>query len=256
MNCRELRLLLEPYSDGELDLVRRVEIEEHLAGCDECTEQEKRLRALRDAVSSPSLYHRAPAALRTRMQLATPPPAGRQRRQLWQLTAVAAGTALLIGTSGTVGMLLSHPTSFADDRLAELVIAGHIRSRQADHLTDVPSTDRHTVKPWLAGKLDFSPPVPDLSEQGYVLSGARLDYLTDRPVAALVYKRRSHVINVFTWPAAEGGDKPVREFARQGFNVRRWQRDGMTYWAVSDLNGQELDEFVNLFEEQLPALRP
>jgi anti-sigma factor RsiW len=256
MNCRELRLLLEPYSDGELDLVRRVEIEEHLAGCDECIEQEKRLRALRDVVSSPSLYHRAPAALRTRIQPATPPPAGRRRWSLWQLAAVAAAIALLIGTSATVGMLLSRPAVSDDDRLAELVVAGHVRSLQVDHLKDVASTDRHTVKPWLVEKLDFSPQVPDLSEQGYILSGARLDYLTDRPVAALVYKRRLHVINVFTWRGADGEDRPVREFARQGFNVRSWQRAGMTYWVVSDLNGHELDEFVDLFEEQLPALRP
>jgi anti-sigma factor RsiW len=256
MNCRELRLLLEPYSDGELDLLRRVEIEEHLGHCAGCSEQEKRLRALRDAVSSPALYHRAPAALRTRIQPAPPPPAGGRRRPFLRLAALAAGVALLAGASGLVGMLLSQPTSSADDRLAELVVAGHVRSLQADHLTDVPSTDRHTVKPWLTRKLGFSPPVPDLSEQGYVLSGARLDYLTDRPVAALVYTRRLHTINVFTWPTADGGEKPVGEFARQGFNVRHWQRDRMTYWVVSDLNGQELDDFVKLLQEQLPALRP
>jgi anti-sigma factor RsiW len=256
MNCRELRLLLEPYSDGELDLVRRVEIEEHLGYCGSCKEQEKHLRALRDAVSSPSLYHRAPAALGARIQLATPALAGRRRRTFSQLAAVAAGIALLIGTSATLGMLLSRTMASADDRLAELVVAGHVRSLQAEHLVDVPSTDRHAVKPWLAGKLDFSPQVLDLSAQGYTLSGARLDYLTDRPLAALVYKRRLHVINVFTWPAADGGNRPVREFARQGFNVRRWQQDGMTYWVVSDLNGQEFDEFVKLLQEQLPALRP
>ena len=256
MNCPELRLLLEPYSDGELDLVRRVEIEGHLAECAECAEQEKRLRSLRDAVSSPSLYHRAPAALRRRIQLATPPLTGGRRRPILRLAAVAAGILLLAGATGTVGVFLSRPTASADDRLAELVVVGHVRSLQVDHLTDVVSTDRHTVKPWLVGKLDFSPQVPDLSEQGYTLSGARLDYLADRPVAALVYNRALHAINLFTWPAANNEERPLREFSRQGFNIRHWQRAGMTYWAVSDLNGRELDEFVQLFQEQSPALRP
>jgi len=119
--------------------------------------------------------------------------------------------------------------------------------KAVDHLTDVASSDRHTVKPWFRGELDFSPQVPDLTLQGYALSGGRLDYLTDRPVAALVYYRRLHAINLFTWPADDDDEKAVRRLARQGYNIRYWQRAGMTYWAISDLNEQELDEFVQLY---------
>ena len=131
----------------------------------------------------------------------------------------------------------------------DFVVANHVRSLQVDHLRDVASTDQHTVKPWFRGKLDFSPQVLDLSAQGYTLSGGRLDYASDRPVAALVYYRRLHTINVFTWPAGNSDDKDVRARTRQGFHIRYWQRSGMAYWAISDLNNRELDEFVRLFQE-------
>jgi len=159
----------------------------------------------------------------------------------------------LIGTAATVGVLLSQTGTSADDRLAELVVAGHVRSLQVEHLTDVVSTNRHTVKPWFRGKLDYSPEVPDLSQEGYPLSGGRLDYLADRPVAALVYHRGLHAINVFTWPAANNEASAVRGLARQGFHLRYWQRSGMTYWAISELNDQELDQFVRLFQEHSSA---
>ncbi len=122
----------------------------------------------------------------------------------------------------------------------------HIRSLQVSHLTDVGSSDGHTVKPWFRDKLDFSPHVPDLAQEGYVLSGGRLDYVAGRPVAALIYHRRLHVINLFTWPAANDETKAVRSMSRQGFHIRHWQTSGMTYWAISDLNDQEMDDFVGL----------
>jgi anti-sigma factor RsiW len=256
MKCRDVQPLLHPYADGELDLVRHVEIEEHLTECAACGAQVKHLRSLRAALSSPSLYHRAPAALRSRVQLAAPPATRGRRQSSLRLAAIAAGALLLIGTSATIGMLLSQAGTSADDRLAEQVIAGHVRSLQVDHLTDVVSSDRHTVKPWFRGQLDFSPQVPDLSPQGYALSGGRLDYLADRPVAALVYHRGLHAINLFTWPAANNEEKGVRRLARQGFHIRHWQRSGMTCWAISDLNDQELDEFVRLFQEHSAELHP
>ena len=252
MKCRDVLQLLHPYSDGELDLVRHVEMEKHLAECAECAEQERNLRSLRAAVSSPSMYYRAPAALRTRVQLSTPPVttppvAPRRRRVAMQFAAIAAGVLLLIGASATIGMFMTRVGMSDDDHVAEQVVAGHVRSLQVAHATDVASSDLHTVKPWFRGKLDFSPHVPDLSPQGYSLSGGRLDFLVDRPVAALVYYRRLHPINVFSWPSASDEVHAVRKSSRQGFQIRSWQRDGMTYWAISDLSEQEFDEFVQLF---------
>jgi len=256
MNCRDVSGMLHFFSDGELDLVRHVQIEEHLAECAACAEREKHLRTLRAAISSPSLYYRAPAALRARVQLATVPVTRQRRRLPGRLAAIAAGVLLLIGTSATVGTLLSRTGTSGDNRLAESVVAGHVRSLQVDHLADVLSSDRHTVKPWFRGKLDFSPRVPDLSPQGYALTGGRLDYLADRPVAALVFHRRLHTINLFTWPAGDDRDKAVQSLSRQGFHIRTWQRSGMIFWAISDLNDQELDEFVRLFQEHSQELHP
>jgi anti-sigma factor RsiW len=258
MNCHDVQRSLHPYSDGELDLVRQVEIEQHLAGCAACAEQEQHLQSLRTAVSSPSLYHRAPAGLLTRIQRALPPGRRVPQRTSGRLLAIAAGVLLLIGASATMGYLLHRPASpvsqgdlTAEDRLAESVVAGHVRSLRLEgkHLTDEPSSDKHTVKPWFQGKLDFIPQVPDISQQGYKLAGGRLDYLIDRPVAALVYFRGSHAINLFIWSAGNAEAKAVQELTRQGFHLRSWQASGFTYWAISDVNEQDLEEFVRLIQE-------
>lgn len=254
MDCRDVQALLHPYSDGELDLVRHLQVEHHLAECTGCAERARGLRLLREAVQAVPLYHRAPDALREKLRTAfapaapaTPAPPRRGRWRSAPLVATAAGV-LLAAAALTGGAVLSRGAG-AEDRLAELVVAGHVRSLQVDHATDVASSDRHTVKPWFRGKVDYSPPVPDLSPHGYVLSGGRLDYLTDRPVVALVYHRRDHALNVFTWPAADDGDRPVRSLHRQGFHIRHWQQSGMAYWAVSDLNPLEFDEFVRVFRD-------
>jgi anti-sigma factor RsiW len=262
MNCQDVQNLLHPYSDGELDLVRNLEIEQHLGTCPACAQQEKSLRSLRAALSAPSLYHSAPAALRTRMQLEPPssvPVVERQRfarGEKWMWATIAAGILLVVGVSVTLGVLLSRTTEPAGGRLENWVIASHVRSLQANHLTDVVSSDRHTVKPWFRDKLDFSPQVPDLSAEGFPLSGGRLDYLDERPVAALVYQHGKHAINVLTWPAASPGVKGVQKLSRQGFHLREWQRAGMNYWAISDLNDEDLDQFVRLFQEHTAESQP
>jgi anti-sigma factor RsiW len=252
MRCREAQDLLHSYSDGELDVLRHVQIEEHLGECPECAKQVEHLRLLRTAISSASLYQRAPAALRARVQLAAPPISPGRRRPSLRMFALAAGILLLIGASATIGLLVFRAGTDAEDRLAEWVVASHVRSLQVEHLTDVVSSDQHTVKPWFRGKLDFSPLVVDLSPQGYALSGGRLDYLAGRPVAALVYFRRSHAINLFIWPAGNDKETAVRALSRQGFQIRNWQRSGMIYWAISDVNDQEIDEFVRLLQQRSP----
>jgi anti-sigma factor RsiW len=140
----------------------------------------------------------------------------------------------------------------AGERLAREVAASHVRSLMEQHLLDVESSDRHSVKPWFLGKLTFAPPVPDLAEQGFPLLGGRLDYLDDRVVAALVYRWRQHVINLFVWPSAAGADAAVRPGEWRGYHLVHWSAGGLTFWAVSDLNAPELHEFARLVREKTP----
>ena len=165
--------------------------------------------------------------------------------------------ALIVGvllTAGVLTSVLKAPTS--TELLAQEAISSHIRSLMADHLSDVVSTDKHTVKPWFDGKLDFSPVVVDLAAQGYPLEGGRLDYLNNQPVAALVYRRQQHIINLFTWPTPNAPDAKALTFTSQGYNVITWVQSEMSYWAVSDLNFDELTTFVQLFQAQASTSAP
>jgi anti-sigma factor RsiW len=137
-----------------------------------------------------------------------------------------------------------------EEILTREVVSGHVRSLMANHLADVPSSDQHTVKPWFNGKLDFSPPVEDLAKQGFPLIGGRLDYLDNRPVAALIYQRQKHFINLFIWPSGSDSDVETKTTSHQGYNLFHWTKSGMTYWAASDLNNAELQEFVQLVQNQ------
>jgi anti-sigma factor RsiW len=255
VECRDVQNLLHLFVDGELDVVRRLQIEHHLADCRACAEREQGVRQLRDALSAAPLYHRAPDALRARLQTDPTPQTRPNRSRARALMALAAGIVLVVVSVGG-GVLLSR-TVTADERLADVVVAGHIRSLQVEHAIDVASNDQHIVKPWFQRKLDFSPQVPNLAPAGFPLTGGRLDYLIDRPVAAIIYHRRAHLINVFTWPSADGdGVRGVRALHRHGFHIRHWHRAGMTYWVISDLNGQELDEFVGLFQSHVTVATP
>jgi anti-sigma factor RsiW len=155
----------------------------------------------------------------------------------------AVAVLLVVTTIGALFVMNSFRSSH-QQLIASAVLAGHIRSLQPNHLIDVPSSDRHTVKPWFQGRLDFSPPVPDLSELGWTLVGGRLDYLDGRPVAVIVYQRRMHNINVFLWPNRGSTDDAIRQEEAQGYQILHWDGAEMTYWVVSDLNKAELLEFA------------
>jgi anti-sigma factor RsiW len=247
---------LPAYFDGELDTARGRAFEDHLAACPDCTHELAALRDLRDALQDESFRHRPPAGLEERVhellgQAGEPPglaPSRPGRRWTTRLAAAAAlAAAVLFGASLT----LAWRTPSSDDRLAAEVTAGHARSLLADHLFDVASTDRHTVKPWFQGRADFSPPVLDLKEQGFPLAGGRLDFLDGRTAAALVYHRRQHVINLFIWPA-DGGESGAKALSRRGYNLTHWTAAGLNFWAVSDLNADELRDFARLVRDQAP----
>ena len=249
MSCQQTHELIHGYLDGELDLVKSLEIEKHLSDCDACTQNYEALRSLQSKLSDNSLRFDPPASLEKRLRLSLrreekPQPAIFR----WRWAVAAASLLAAVVIIWTVAAISSRHSP--DDVLAQEVVASHVRSLMANHLTDVPSSDRHTVKPWFDGKLDFSPAVKDLSQQGFSLYGGRLDYIGNRPVAALVYQRRQHSINVFVWPATQAPSANGKASERQGYNVIRWSNAGMTYWAVSDLNLAELQQFVQLLQEQ------
>jgi anti-sigma factor RsiW len=256
--CDDNARLLHAYVDGELDLVRSLEIEEHLHTCADCAQELRSHQTLRKAFRSAALYERAPKALAARIRAALPQAAGvspgaatmplprsSSRRAVINWLAVAAALVLAVLLSWRVLPL----RRAQNDLVAQEIVAGHIRSLQPGHLIDVQSTDQHTVKPWFNGRLDFSPPVRDFSASGFSLIGGRLDYIGNRDVAALVYQRRQHLINVYVWPDAPGAPQMPASLSTQGYNMVSWKRDGMYLCAVSDLNAGELAQFAQLQQQ-------
>jgi anti-sigma factor RsiW len=252
VSCETTRPLIEAYVDGELDLVRTVEIEQHLQGCAACTRVYRNQQALHAALASAAgaLYYTAPAGLQRRIQdsVRKAEPERPVRWVLpWRNLSLVAAVAVLLLASWAVLRFASAPSG--DALLAQEVVAGHVRSLQANHLGDVISTDQHTVKPWFDGKIDFAPPVNDFAAQGFPLWGGRLDYLDNRPVAALVYQKQKHFINVFIWPASQGGSTTPQALTEQGYNLEHWVQGGMNYWVISDVNSADLHTFVQLLQK-------
>ena len=258
MNCELTQRYVSGYLDGELDLVRTIEMESHLKGCPTCAQELDTLKGLRAALQRSALVYPAPSAFRERIQtsLRASSRVDVQERKLrwpsvniWQLAGAFALLALISITGWRLTARLRAPSG--EQQIAAEVFASHVRSLEANHLMDVASTDQHTVKPWFDGKLDFSPPVEDLASDGFPLVGGRLDYLEGREVAALVYQRRKHFINVFVWPgSAETNSTPAIQ-PRQGYNIMRWSRGGFQFWTVSDVAAPDLAEFVRLLETRI-----
>jgi anti-sigma factor RsiW len=250
MKCEEVRTFLDAFADGELDLVNHLQVEQHLKDCDACEQVHRNIIAVRTALADESMYFRAPDGLQDRIR-ASGKKIDQQPSNLtwwnWRWVYPLAAASLLVVVAVTVLTVFLRRNAGAD-LLASEVVSSHVRSLMASHLTDVPSSDQHTVKPWFDGKLDFAPPVVDLGPQGFTLVGGRMDYLAGRPVAALVYQRRQHVINLFVFPAQDGAPGDGGTLVRQGYNVVHWDRSGMTFWAVSDLNVSELQQFAQLLQ--------
>ena len=249
--CEAMGDKLTGYLDRELDERAAGEVEAHLRQCVTCSAQLEGARRVRAAVQAHLPPLRAPERLRGNVRAMLRTQASRpQPRRTWLPTWAATAAALLLGVVGGWQGATWRATRGDGSDLVAQVVAGHVRSLQGTHLTDVASSEHHTVKPWFAGKLDFSPPVPDFSTQGFPLIGGRLDYLGERQVAALVYGRRQHIINLFVWPSGDSSAPPAAT-SRRGYSVVRGAAGGMTYWAVSDLNEPELSQFTQLVAADL-----
>ncbi|PYJ76992.1 MAG: anti-sigma factor [Verrucomicrobia bacterium] len=278
MNCEEATKLMDGYLDGELDPITSEKIEQHLRDCRKCEEAYEAHTALTHAISRGAPYYKAPIELRQRVhsslrdEVADKPARTVLRRsQLLVRTKQPEPRTVLFGTPwnwlSLAGLGLAAAVIFAaiifsnlapvlrrpgaDQFLATQLIASHVRSLMANHLTDVPSSDQHTVKPWLDAKLDFAAPVVDLSGEGFPLIGGRLDYLDNHPVAALIYQRRKHFINLFIWPTAAGTTETKKTMTRQGYHLLHWVDPDFNYWAVSDVSDSELQTFNQHFEGQI-----
>jgi anti-sigma factor RsiW len=255
VSCELTQRFVPGYVDGELDLVRTIEMETHLKDCPACTQNLDNQQEVRYALRRSSLAYATPPGLRDRIQssLRASSRLGIQERKIelpslhiWQWAGAVAALILFSLSGWQLTARLRAPSN--DQRIAGEVFSSHVRSLEANHLMDVVSTDQHTVKPWFDAKLDFSPPVEDLASDGFPLVGGRLDYLEGREVAALIYQRREHFINVFVWPNPTGSNSTQSIDSLQGYNIMRWSRGGFQCWAVSDVSAPDLAEFVRLLE--------
>jgi anti-sigma factor RsiW len=242
VNCDETQRLMHGHVDGELDLVHTLEVEQHLRDCAACSQTYQSLQALSGSLRSGALYHKASAGLEQRVRSALRQgiqvPHGR-RPVPWRGLAVAASLAAAVLVTWSVLSL-----RFSEDRLMRDVLASHARSVLAVQKVDVASSDRHVVKPWLNDRLGFSPDVADHADSEFPLLGARVDYLDDQAVAALVYTHGKHLINLYVWPSAREGAAELKTASRRGYHVYHWTQAGMNYWVVSDLNEEALQRFV------------
>jgi anti-sigma factor RsiW len=257
MNCQESHDYIDAYIDNELDIASTILVKQHLRDCPDCRQLLASRKAVIALLDNPQIRFEIPDSLFGRIQSALPVPRSDVRRRSGSRFVIPWFTiplALAATIAVILGLAFLNQEGVFDrsqgNALAREAISSHVRSLLATHLFDVPSTDQHTVKPWFDGKLKFSPPVRDFAERGFRLTGGRLDYLDGREVAALVYQRRLHIINLFIWPSASARNTAVENFTNDGYNVLHWDRDGFAFWAVSDVNAEDLRAFADLEMQQ------
>jgi len=248
VQCDRAQRLLPRLVDGELNPLCRRIVARHIAHCAACARQVEELQTMQAALRNDLPYHRAPPTLAARIGAMLPredvPLPSRSR---WRMPALTFGGAGVAGALAGVALTLALVSgSGSNDAAVRSVIDAAIRSRMADHLTDVPTSDQHTVKPWLSARLDLSPSVPELKDRGFALVGGRLDYVDGHPAAAVVYRHAQHIINLFAWASPGTANTGFQTESRQGFNVVNWRHDGITYYAVSDLEADQLALFARL----------
>jgi anti-sigma factor RsiW len=238
--CADQDLLLGGLVDGELDAANTAMVEAHIARCEGCREELERLQAIRNLLAMDELRQAAPQSLHRR--IAALPELSVRRSQSGRLPGwLAPGAAGAFAASLAMFTLAPVQTQSVLD---QQLVSSHVRSLQPGHLTDVQTTSQHIVKPWFNGKIDFAPPVPELAGQGFPLAGGRLDSIDGKTVAAIVYRRRLHTVNLFVWPAKSQG---VHSSLEDGFALAEWSDGGLRFAAVSDISPQELRDFKTVF---------
>lgn len=257
--CQPIRRALSAYVDGELPPTEATAIADHLASCAQCSAEYQTMLETVALVRGELDRYRAPDVLRARIRAAvaatpaeldgtaTHSTGGARRTRSWARPALFAAAIVFAAALGTSVALLAVERGVDRPALAAQVLSSHVRSLMPDHLTDIRSSDQHNVKPWFNGRLDYSPNVPRFDDQGYPLIGGRLDYVADRPVAVVVYGRRQHMINVFSWPTP-GGDETLEKSSANGYQMLHWRSRGVEKWVVSDLNAGELTSFAKLIQ--------
>ena len=254
MNCTQTRELIGAHLDGELDVMASLEFKRHVECCTACALAAERVEAVRSAVSV-APYYRAPDRLGLQIRAAMGREAGAQTGGIGRFVRPLAVAAALVLVA-TLSWRVARSTGPSGGLERELV-AAHVRSLQADHLLDVPSSNQHTVKPWFNGKIDFAPDVRDLADAGFPLQGGRLDYVNGHVAAVLVYRHKLHVINCFVWPAEGGASE--RATSVQGYRLLRFTDRGLMYWVVSDASAETLEEFgraVRAVSPRVPGALP
>lgn len=260
MNCKERQDLIDAFIDEELDLVRQLEMEQHLKGCAACAARAEQRRSLQVNLRRASLRFQTPPALERRLHgllhRGTPseadvsPGLSPARRFFWSRPEWWGGfvsAAVLTSALFVAAPYLARPA--LENRLAQEVVNSHVRSLMSNHLTDVVTSNQHVVKPWFNGRVDFSPTVKDLTPVGFPLAGGRLDHVDNHTVATLIYHRALHPISLFTWPEKDGRDIPLRPLTRRGYHLLHWVKGGMAYWIISDLNENDLKDFARLIND-------
>ncbi|HJP68288.1 MAG TPA: anti-sigma factor [Sphingomicrobium sp.] len=246
--CNDQELLLGGLIDGELDAANTALVEAHVARCEGCREELDRLQAVRNLLHAEGVRHSTPETLSRQIaSMHELSPAANDNRP-WSLLASAVIGALAASLALVTFVTPAQQQSVIDDQ----IISSHVRSLQPGHLTDVQTTNQHIVKPWFNGKIDFAPPVPELADQGFPLAGGRLDSINGKTVAAIIYHRRLHTINVFVWKGESGRRSSVED----GFALQEWNEDGLNFAAVSDIPADELRQFMNLYRSRSNLAQP
>ena len=247
MECKDIERVLHRLIDSELPPAIKSDAEAHVAGCAPCGPLVAAEQQWREAVRRDGTYYTAPEAVRRSIEAMARRQSLSRARSAWPGWRVAASLLVVVGLTSAVTAYVATPSSTA--LMEDQVVASHVRSLQMDHITDVASSDEHTVKPWFHGKLDYAPPVEDYTAEGFPLIGGRLEYLDHQNVAALVYRRARHPINVFVFPH-DAADSAPQFTVDHGYNMWRWTKGGMAFWAVSDVNNSDLAKLVELLREQ------